>query len=263
MLIGPPGAGKTSVGTALAKRWGVGFRDSDADVEELLGMPISDVFVQLGEQAFREHERVAVEAALAEHDGVLALGGGAVMTPAVAERLAAARVVFLDVSLADAGSRVGLNVARPLLLGNVRGQLKSLMEVRRPTYERVSRVVVDTSGRSIDDVVAAVEAGRRDARRQSVTSRDRSPVTDLVAPVTVRVEGPSPYDVLIGDGVLKALATLVGSSADNAVVRAAVVHPAGVSHIAHRCADALSAAGSAVSLVRVPDAEEAKTAGWP
>ena len=85
-------------------------------------------------------------------------------------------------------------------------------------------------------------------------------MTALVAPVTVRVEGPSPYDVLIGDGVLKALATLVGSSADDAVVRAAVVHPAGVSHIAHRCADALSAADVRVSLLQVPDAEEAKTA---
>ena len=170
VLVGPPGAGKTSVGIALAQRWGVGFRDSDADVEELLGMPISDVFVQLGEPAFREHERVAVETALAEHDGVLALGGGAVMTPAVAERLATARVVFLDVSLADAGSRVGLNVARPLLLGNVRGQLKSLMEARHPTYERVSRVVVDTSGRSIDDVVAAVEEAVAMLDAQAVTS---------------------------------------------------------------------------------------------
>lgn len=157
VLIGPPGAGKTTVGKALARRWGVEFRDSDVDVEAAVGMPVADVFVSLGEPVFREHERVAVATALAEHDGVLALGGGAVMTPAVADLISGARVVFLDVSLADAGSRVGLNVARPLLLGNVRGQLKALMEARHPTYERVSRAVVDTSGRTVEEVVQAVE----------------------------------------------------------------------------------------------------------
>jgi shikimate kinase len=157
VLIGPPGAGKTTVGKALARRWGVEFRDSDVDVEAAVGMPVADVFVSLGEPVFREHERVAVATALAEHDGVLALGGGAVMTPAVADLISGARVVFLDVSLADAGSRVGLNIARPLLLGNVRGQLKALMEARHPTYERVSRAVVDTSGRTVEEVVLAVE----------------------------------------------------------------------------------------------------------
>jgi len=157
VLVGPPGAGKTTVGKALARRWGVEFRDSDVDVEAAVGMPVADVFVSLGEQVFREHERVAVAAALREHAGVLALGGGAVMTPAVADLISEARVVFLDVSLADAGNRVGLNVARPLLLGNVRGQLKALMEARHPTYERVSRVVVDTSGRTVEEVVLAVE----------------------------------------------------------------------------------------------------------
>jgi len=161
VLVGPPGAGKTTVGEALARRWGVAFRDSDVDVEAAVGMPVADVFVSLGEQVFREHERVAVVIALAEHDGVLALGGGAVMTPAVADLISAARVVFLDVSLADAGNRVGLNVARPLLLGNVRGQLKALMEARHPTYERVSRVVVDTSGRTVEEVVLAVEEALR------------------------------------------------------------------------------------------------------
>lgn len=161
VLVGPPGAGKTTVGKALARRWGVEFRDSDVDVEAAVGMPVADVFVSLGEPVFREHERVAVAAALTEHDGVLALGGGAVMTPAVADLISEARVVFLDVSLADAGNRVGLNVARPLLLGNVRGQLKALMEARHPTYERVSRVVVDTSGRTVEEVVLAVEGALR------------------------------------------------------------------------------------------------------
>lgn len=161
VLVGPPGAGKTTVGKALADRWGVGFRDSDVDVEAAVGMPVADVFVSLGEPLFREHERVAVAAALREHTGVLALGGGAVMTPAVADLIMQARVVFLDVSLADAGNRVGLNVARPLLLGNVRGQLRALMQARHPTYERVASVVVDTSGRTVEEVVLAVEDALR------------------------------------------------------------------------------------------------------
>lgn len=146
VLVGPMGAGKTTVGELLARHWSVGFRDTDADVEELAGKPVSEVFVDDGEDAFRALERRAVADALEEHDGVLALGGGAVMDPATQDLLADHRVVFLRVGLADAAKRVGLGVSRPLLLGNVRSKLKQVIDERAPTYERVAGHVVDTDG---------------------------------------------------------------------------------------------------------------------
>lgn len=158
VLVGPPGAGKSTIGSALARRLGVDFRDTDADVEATLGKPISDVFVDDGEAVFRAAERSAVAAALDEHDGVLALGGGAVVDPATRARLRGHQVVFLDVSLASAVSRVGLARDRPLLLGSPRSQLKTLMDARRPWYAEVATVTVDTSTSEPADVVEAIVA---------------------------------------------------------------------------------------------------------
>jgi shikimate kinase len=154
VIVGPPGAGKTTVGAALAERLGVGFRDTDVDVERAAGKPIADIFVDDGEERFREMERAAVAAALSDHDGVLAVGGGAVLDPATRSDLAGRRVVFLDVGLPDAAKRVGLARDRPLLLGNPRAQLHRLMEERRPLYEEVAAHVVATDGRAPEDVVA-------------------------------------------------------------------------------------------------------------
>ncbi len=156
VLVGPPGAGKTTVGHLVADKLGLAFRDTDSDVEAVAGKPISDIFIDDGEPAFRELERSAVAAALAEHDGVLALGGGAVTNDHIRDLLRGHRVVFLDVSLADAATRVGLNRERPLLVGNPRAQLRKLLEARRPLYEEVAAVTVDTTGRSPDDVAAEV-----------------------------------------------------------------------------------------------------------
>lgn len=158
VLVGPPGAGKTTVGRALAHRWDLGFRDTDADVEAVAGKPVAEIFVDEGEGYFRELEAAAVATALADHPGVLALGGGAVTTPTTRERLHGHRVVFLDVGLADASSRVGLGVTRPLLLGNVRSQLKALLDARRPLYAGVAQVTVGTDGVDIDEVVDQVAA---------------------------------------------------------------------------------------------------------
>ena len=158
VLVGAPGSGKTTVGRRLAERLGVGFRDSDADVELVAGKPIRDIFVDDGESAFRELERAAVAAALDEHDGVLALGGGAVLDAGTRRRLDRYRVVFLDVGLTDAAARTGMNRDRPLLLLNPRAELKRMLDERRPLYLSVATSTVDTAGRASDDVVEAVLA---------------------------------------------------------------------------------------------------------
>lgn len=160
VLIGSPGAGKSSVGRRVAERLGVDFEDTDRMIEAETGMTISDIFVNRGEDEFRVLEADAVARALVECAGVLALGGGAVLRPETQERLRGNVVVWLKVSVTDAVHRVGMNQARPLLLGNVRGTLTALLQEREPVYSSVSTAVVDTSGKTLrqvtDDVVEAV-----------------------------------------------------------------------------------------------------------
>jgi shikimate kinase len=150
------GAGKSTVGALLAERLGVAFRDTDADIEAAAGRSVSDIFVESGEQHFRTLERDAVARALGSHDGVLALGGGAVLDEQTRALLAGHRVVFLRVGLSAAADRVGLGVSRPLLLGNVRGTIKRLLDERTPVYEAVATSVVDTDDRTPDEVVAEI-----------------------------------------------------------------------------------------------------------
>ena len=156
VLIGPMGAGKTTVAGLVAGRLGTSVRDTDHDVEATAGRPIPDIFVDEGEAAFRALERAAVAEAIGTHDGVLALGGGAVLDPGTRDLLAGHDVVFLRVGLADAVKRVGLGTSRPMLLGNVRGRIKTLMDERTPVYESVATLVVDTDGRSPEDVAEEI-----------------------------------------------------------------------------------------------------------
>ena len=156
VLIGPPGSGKTVVGRALAELLGVALRDTDEAVEQAEQRSISDIFVEDGEPRFRELERQEVAASLASHSGVLSLGGGAVMDPATAEALAGHTVVFLQVGIADAAKRVGFDRSRPLLMMNPRAQWVRLMDARRPTYERLATLRVDTAGRTPQDIAAEI-----------------------------------------------------------------------------------------------------------
>jgi shikimate kinase len=156
VLVGPPGAGKTTVGELLAERLGVTFRDTDADVERTAGMSVSDIFVTEGEDHFRALERAAVAAALATHPGVLALGGGAVLDPATRAALAGHAVVYLAVGPADAAKRVGLARDRPLLIEAPRTRLAAMLRERAPHYVEVASITVDTSGREPAEVADAV-----------------------------------------------------------------------------------------------------------
>jgi shikimate kinase len=157
VLVGPPGAGKTTVGALLAQRWGVRAHDTDDAVAARAGKPVPDIFIDDGEPTFRELERAAVVGALTRCDGVVSVGGGAVLADETRGLLRGHTVVFLDVGLAAAVSRVGLDGARPLLFGNVRGRLKTLLDARRPLYQQVATVTVVTDDLQPDEVCDQIE----------------------------------------------------------------------------------------------------------
>ena len=156
VIVGPPGSGKTTIGTRLAERLSVPFRDTDTDVEAVAGKPVGEIFIDDGEPRFRELEREAVRVALERHEGVLALGGGAVLDAETQALLTAHTVVYLQVGLSDAVKRVGLASARPLLVLNPRSRLRALLEERLPIYERLGTVTVDTDGRDPEDIVEEI-----------------------------------------------------------------------------------------------------------
>jgi shikimate kinase len=163
VLVGPPASGKTTVGTGVARLLGVAFRDTDTDIEDVTGATVADLFVQSGEPRFRELEEQAVARALAAHDGVLALGGGAVTSAATRELLVAhgragGTVVWLDVDLPSAARRVGLSRDRPILGVNPRAMLRQMLEQRAPLYAEVSTHTVATGGRRPGEVIADVAA---------------------------------------------------------------------------------------------------------
>ena len=156
IIIGAPGAGKTSVGRRVAERLGVAFHDSDAAIEKRAGKPVSDIFLSDGEAEFRRLEREVIAESLKDVDGVLSVGGGAVLDPDTREAFSHHTVVWLEVDLATATQRVGMNGARPLLMGNVRGTMITMLNERTPLYAEVATITVDTSGRSVKTVVSDV-----------------------------------------------------------------------------------------------------------
>jgi shikimate kinase len=158
VLVGPPGAGKTTVGALLAGALDKAFTDTDTEVEAVAGKPIPDIFIDDGEERFRVLERAAVARCLATFDGVLALGGGAILAEQTRRALAGQLVVYLSVGLADAVKRVGLGAGRPLLTVNPRATLKFLLDQRRPLYERVATLTVATDGRTPEEIAGEVLA---------------------------------------------------------------------------------------------------------
>jgi shikimate kinase len=156
VFVGVMGAGKSTVGMAVAAELGVPFADTDAIIEERAGKPIPEIFVDDGEPAFRALEREVVASSLETFGGVLALGGGAILDEGTRKLLAGHTVVYLSVELTDAIKRVGLGAGRPLLAMNPRATLKYLLDQRRPLYLEVATHTIATDGRDEQDVTAEV-----------------------------------------------------------------------------------------------------------
>ena len=156
VLVGVPGAGKTTVGKLLAKELSLKFFDSDQVIEERAGKSVSDIFTQDGEPAFRKLEHEVIIDLLESDEVVLALGGGSLGNDETRAKVKSASAVWLVAGLAQAVDRVGMNRNRPLLLGNVRGQLADLMAAREPFYKEVASIAVDTSKLIPAEVVAEI-----------------------------------------------------------------------------------------------------------
>ena len=158
ILIGPMGSGKSTIGKAVANSLGATFRDTDTIIEEIEDMPVSQIFIDKGEDYFRTVEKKVLRDELLSDGSVLALGGGAPISfdAQSALKASAAPVIYLDISLANVAPRIGFNRDRPLLLHNPRGQWQTLMEVRRPIYESIANFTIDVNGKSQKDIVSEV-----------------------------------------------------------------------------------------------------------
>jgi shikimate kinase len=154
ILIGPPGSGKSTVGRLAAATLGVSFRDFDDDLENECGLPAGELVVKLGRRRFGDVESSLIGTVLADHEGVLALGGNTPLNPEVQERLKPFYTVFLDVELDELLRRDGLVPLRPWLLPHPRAHLQQLLAERRSTYEAVAKDVVSTTGRCAEHVAA-------------------------------------------------------------------------------------------------------------
>ena len=169
VLVGLPGAGKSTTGRRLAKILAVPFTDTDLLIEQREQVSIGDLFANLGEQRFREIEADVVAAALETIDGVLSLGGGALTSEATRAVISASAVpvVYLRATLDQLSQRVGDGRTRPLLSGNPEARLALLAAERAASYDELATITVDTDGRSPGQVAATVAARlheRRSAR---------------------------------------------------------------------------------------------------
>ncbi|MFF3303242.1 3-dehydroquinate synthase [Streptomyces sp. NPDC001741] len=260
VLVGPMGVGKSTVGELLAERLGTSYRDTDADVVATTGKPIADIFVDEGEEHFRALERQAVRDALAEHPGVLALGGGAVLDEEIRGLLGGRRVVYLSMDVDEAVKRVGLNTARPLLAVNPRRQWRELMDARRHLYEEVAGATVATDERTPEEVAQAVlDATELPERAVQAVPPGREN-TRMSEQGTTRIQiagtaGTDPYEVLVGRQLLGELPGLIGERAK----RVAVLHPEALAETGEAVREDLASQGYEAIAIQLPNAEEAKT----
>jgi len=158
VLIGPPGSGKSTVGPLLAELLGVQFADTDGMIAQRAGKPVGDIFIDDGEDAFRDLERSAAGQAIAGHRGVLALGSGSVLTEATRSLLAGRRVVYLEAGFPAVAKRTGLDGPHPPIPGNPRGRLRQLLEERRPLYADLAWLTVATDDRDPQQVAGEIAA---------------------------------------------------------------------------------------------------------
>ena len=160
VLIGPMGAGKSTVGAQLARELSIDFADTDQLIEADQGKSVSEIFIEDGEPHFRLVEESIVIDALRDESGVLSLGGGAVMNDEVQKSLrdCKATKIFLDISLAAVASRVGFDTARPLLMMNPRQKWSELMNLRRPSYEALADLTIDVSELSLEEVISKIKS---------------------------------------------------------------------------------------------------------
>jgi shikimate kinase len=154
VLMGMPGSGKSTIGRRLAKALDLTLLDTDAKIVETTGRTIADIFSNDGEPEFRRVEEQVVRAALAEHDGIISLGGGAITSPGVRDALAGHTVIFLEISAAEGIRRTTGGTVRPLLAGPDPAQkYRDLMSERVPLYRRAATMRVNTNRRNPGAVV--------------------------------------------------------------------------------------------------------------
>jgi shikimate kinase len=164
VLVGPPTAGKSSIGALLAAELGVPFADTDALVAQAAGKPVGDIFVDDGELVFREFERGAVALgldAVKPEGGVLALGSGAVLDPDVRRMIASQVVVYLETGFAAVAKRTGMDRPRVVIPGNPRGRLRAMLDERRPVYAELATLTVTTDDMAVQEVAADLAARLR------------------------------------------------------------------------------------------------------
>lgn len=243
VIIGMMGAGKTRLGKEMAQMMGLPFRDADIQIERRIGMSIPQYFAQQGEPAFRDVEREVILETLEGFDGIYALGGGAPMTPAVQQGLAAyaragGKVIYLQADPHEAMTRARRAGGRPMLDGDADARWMALYEQRDPTYRAVSNVVVRTHGMT-----------PKTAARKMIEMTDEGIVH-------VDGSGIEPYDVRIGEGALNHLPDVLGEGP----VRVALIHTQSVQRHSDRARAILRKAGYEVNDIVVPDAEAGKTA---
>ncbi|MFD3609728.1 3-dehydroquinate synthase [Streptomyces atroolivaceus] len=260
VLVGPMGVGKSTVGELLAGRLGTTYRDTDADVVATAGKAIPEIFFDDGEERFRALERRAVRDAIAQHPGVLALGGGAVLDAETRALLGGLPVVYLSMDVDEAVRRVGLNTARPLLAVNPRRQWRELMDARRPLYEEVATVTVATDARTPEEVAQAIIEALELPERTGEPVPSGQEKTRMTEQGTTRIQiagtaGTDPYEVLVGRRLLGELPNLIGDRAK----RVAVLHPEALAETGEAVREDLAAQGYEAIAIQLPNAEEAKT----